>query len=102
MKSYKINFSNIYFSYGKPQVRSWRTLYARNMGRDTKLAKYFKETLNILDSFPVEITTVGYSWLSPMRGDRTHFGEFRGTWRDLLTINYTKTEGSNKSSILVV
>jgi len=73
-------------TYGKDQKRSWGFLWLRLYGVDTKLAAEFPQLMSLYDSLDVEIYSVGISMLQPGRGDVTHFGEFRGTWRQLLTI----------------
>jgi len=68
------------------QKRQWGFLWLRLYGLDTKLAKEFPTIMSVYDSLPVEIYSIGISMLDPGRGDFTHYGEFRGTWRQLLTL----------------
>lgn len=73
-------------TYGLAQERAWGFLWLRLYGLDTKLVEEFPRLVELYDSLPVEIISIGISKLDPGRGDVTHFGEFRGTWRQLLTI----------------
>ena len=73
-------------SHGKPQKRTWGFLWLRLYGQQTQLAQSFPHLIKLYDSLPVEVYSLGISKLDPGRGDVTHFGEFRGTWRQLLTL----------------
>lgn len=80
--------------YGKAQRRTWGFLWLRLYGQDTKLASEFPDLVGLYDALPVEVFSLGISSLEPGRGDVTHFGEFRGTWRQLLTIETGRSDGS--------
>lgn len=73
-------------THGKDQKRAWGFLWLRLYGIDTKLSSEFPQLMSLYDSLNVEIYSVGISVLQPGRGDVSHLGEFRGTWRQLLTI----------------
>ena len=73
-------------TYGKSQQRAWGFLWLRLYGVDTKLVQEFPKLVELYDNLPVDIISIGISKLDPGRGDVTHYGEFRGTWRQLLTI----------------
>lgn len=77
---------------GKAQKRTWGFLWLRFYGHDTRLAKEFPEIMAVYNSLPVNIYSIGISALEPGRGDTTHFGEYRGTWRQLLTIETNADE----------